>query len=136
MDFTQQITSAIQDKLDVGQAFPVVYSLPVTSVDLFVNSMMGKLQAKMQKAMEKEGETFVAENDTLGLALILFREGVKLPPEMLLQISEDIIKKSRRTVRFICATNGNLAIKEGGLWYCKLYVDLSQEEGDCQAIEQ
>lgn len=128
MDFSPQIISAMQEKLDIGQAFPIVYTMTPNTIELFAGSVFTKLHNRIVEAMKDEGEEFVENNDPLGLSLLLLRNRVRLPPQMLLDICEDIVKKARGWTKWICPTGDSMPGQEGGLWYCKLYVDLAQDE--------
>lgn len=128
MDFSPQIISAMQEKLDIGQAFPIVYTMTPHTVELFAGSVFTKLHNRIVEAMKEEGEEYVAKNDPFGLSLLLMRNRVKLPPQMLLDICTDIVKKSRGWAKWILPTGDGLPGQEGGLWHCKLYIDLAQDE--------
>lgn len=128
MDFSLQISSAIQDILDVGQVYPVVYTLPTNTVEQFVEAVVVKLHKKMMDAMNLDGERHIMENDALGLSLLFIREGIKLPPDQLIEICEDIIKKSRKVARFIGSYGGRYNTGKHPLWYCKLYLDMSKDD--------
>jgi hypothetical protein len=133
VDFTPAILSSLQDKLDVAEAFPVVYTMTPQTLELFVGSVMKKLNEKMNTIMQEGGESYIANDDALGLSLLLMRGGVKLPPDMLLDICADIIKKSRRVAKWIMPTGKGVPGQEGGVWHCKMYINLNQSEDENQA---
>lgn len=124
MDYSPMIWNALQENLDVGQAYPVVYTMTPQTIELFVGSVYNKLHDKILVALMENGEQYIAKNDGLGLALLFFGKGIKLPPTMLLKIAKDICQLGQRVARWIAP----LHKQQGDLWYCKLYLDLTQEE--------
>jgi hypothetical protein len=115
---------ALEEKLDIGQAFPMSIGMQQKTLEQFAYSIFNKLQEKMIAAMQIDGKTYIQEEDALGLSLAFIREGIKLPPQMLLDISTDIIKKSRRVARWIAP----LKRSRGDMWYVKIYVDVGKDE--------
>jgi hypothetical protein len=124
MDFSPMVWHALQEKLDVGVAYPVVYTLPPITVERFVHSMYNRMHDKMLLAMGNGGELLVAQTDVLGLSLLLMKGGVKLPPQMLYDIAQEICDASQHVARWIAP----MPHSDGDLWYCRLNVDFSQEE--------
>lgn len=81
--------------------------------------------------MQEYGEDYVENNDSLGLALLLIRHGVKLPEETLLAICEDIVKNSRqwaKRIGFVGREEGNILVPDYSLWHGRIYLDFSQDE--------
>lgn len=121
MDYSLHIAEALQEKLDVGVVYPIVYTMTPQTIELFVTSVFTKLHGKIDAIMKDSGGKFVADDDFFGLTLMLLRNGVRLPNDMLMEISKHIIKRARETARWIAPVQG----QEGDLWYCKMYLNLN-----------
>lgn len=120
MDYSLHIAEALKEKLDFGVAYPIVYTMTPRTIELFVASVFTKLHGRIDIIMKDSGEKFVADDDFFGLTFMLLRNGVRLPNDMLMEISKHIIKRARKTARCIVPAMG----QEGGLWYCKMYLNL------------
>lgn len=127
LDFSPVILSTLQEKLDVAEAFPIVYTMTPHTLELFVSSVFDKLHVRINTIMQQGGEEHIASDDALGLSLLLMREGVKLPPEMLMEICQDIIKKSRKVAKWIMPLGAGVPGQRGGLYYCKLYINCDEQ---------
>jgi hypothetical protein len=124
MDFRQQIATAIQEKLDMPTAFPVIHDMKLEEIEDFVEKKVVEIFEGIDAAMSNgRGDSFVYNDDALGLAVHIMREGVNLSLNILLDLSKDIINKSRRTCREIAYNDDGYS-----LWYAKLYIDLSKDE--------
>lgn len=131
VDFSAQILTALENHLDIGEAFPVIYTMSPHTIELFVGTLIDKLHIQMKEIMKERGEELVQNNDANGLLYLFLKSGLNLPAWMVYEMSKDIIHFSRRTARYITPLRSH----RGGLWYCKLYINLNQDETLEEAIE-
>lgn len=123
MDFYREIVySSLLEKLDIGKAFPVVYTLTPQAIEQFVESIVLKLHEKMYTILLDGGEKHIYNDDCDGLSMLFYENGVRLPRKMLSDICKDIIRKSRKVSVLICPTAYCIPGKTGGLYYCKMYI--------------
>lgn len=130
MDFSPLILSSLEEKLDVGEAFPIVHTMTPQTIELFMESMFIRLHKKILTVVKDGGEECINKRDVLGLALLVFREGVNLPSHMLFDICKDIVQKSQRVAKWICPTGNDMPGERGGVYYCRMLIDLSQDEDE------
>jgi hypothetical protein len=109
------IAHAIHKDLDILEALPEVYELPVEKLEPHIEHYIQQLQNVLVKTIKTLGEPYIKSKDAAGLCVICLRAGVNLPPEMLLKMCRTIMQLSQIEARFI-ADNA-----EGtSLYYMKL----------------
>lgn len=95
------IAHAIHKDLDIIEALPDVYELPVEQLEQHIDSYIHHLQQSMVKAIKTLGEPYIKAKDAAGLCVICLRAGVTLPPEMMLKMCQTILQLNAIEARFI-----------------------------------
>ncbi len=109
------IAHAIHKDLDILEALPEVYELPIESLEPHIEQYIQQLQETLVKTIKTLGEPYIKAKDPAGLCVTCLRAGVKLPPEMMLRMCRTILQLSTIEARFV-ADNA-----EGtSLYYMKL----------------
>ena len=109
------IAHAIHKDLDILEALPDVYELPMESLENHIDSYIRNLQQTIVKAVKSLGEPYIRSKDAAGLCITCLRAGVTLPPEMMLKMCQTILQLSALDARFIAADNNGTSI-----YYMKL----------------
>jgi hypothetical protein len=115
------IAHAIHKDLDILEALPDVYELPMESLEHHIDSYIRNLQQTIVKAVKSLGEPYIRSKDAAGLCITCLRAGVTLPPEMMLKMCQTILQLSSIDARFIADTDAGTAV-----YYMKL--TMSREE--------
>ncbi len=112
------IAHAIHKDLDIIEALPEVYDLPMEQLEQHIDNYIRKLQQDLVHTIKSLGEPYLKAKDPAGLCITCLRAGVSLPPEMLLKMCHTILQLSAIEARFIAdAENG------AALYYMKLTVN-------------
>ena len=109
------IAHAIHKDLDILEALPDVYELPMESLEHHIDSYIRNLQQTIVKAVKSLGEPYIRSKDAAGLCITCLRAGVTLPPEMMLKMCQTILQLSALDARFIADDNNGTSI-----YYMKL----------------
>ena len=111
------IAHAIHKDLDIIEALPDVYELPVEQLENHIDSYIHNLQQSLVKTIKTLGEPYIKAKDAAGLCITCLRAGVSLPPEMMLKMCHTILQLNAIEARFI-ADNSEGA----SLYYMKLTI--------------
>jgi hypothetical protein len=95
------IAHAIHKDLDILEALPDVYEVPVEDLEHQIDSYIQGLQQTLVKAIKTLGEPYIKAKDAAGLCITCLRAGVTLPPEMMLKMCQTILLLSALDARFI-----------------------------------
>ena len=95
------IAHAIHKDLDVLEALPEVYELPIEDLEPHIERYIQNLQDTLVKTIRSLGEPYIKSKDPAGLCIICLRAGVKLPPEMMLKMCRTILQLSTIEARFV-----------------------------------
>jgi hypothetical protein len=109
------IAHAIHKDLDIIEALPEVYDLPMEQLEEHIDGYIRKLQEDMVRTVKSLGEPYLRAKDPAGLCITCLRAGVTLPPEMMLKMCQTILQLSSIDARFIADTEEGTAI-----YYMKL----------------
>ena len=109
------IAHAIHKDLDIIEALPEVYDLPVEQLEEHIDTYIRSLQDNLVRAVKTMGEPYLKAKDPAGLCITCLRAGVTLPPEMMLKMCNTILQLSSLDARFIADTEEGAA-----LYYMKL----------------
>ncbi len=111
------IAHAIHKDLDIIEALPEVYELPMEQLELHIDHYIHSLQQNLVKAIKTLGEPYIKAKDAAGLCITCLRSGVTLPPEMMLKMCQTILQLNAIEARFI-ADNAEGA----SVYYMKLSI--------------
>jgi hypothetical protein len=95
------IAHAIHKDLDIIEALPEVYELPMEQLELHIDHFIHSLQQNLVKAIKTLGEPYIKSKDAAGLCITCLRAGVTLPPEMMLKMCQTIVQLNAIEARFI-----------------------------------
>lgn len=95
------IAHAIHKDLDIIEALPDVYELPVEELETHIDGYIHQLQSSLVKTIKTLGEPYMKAKDAAGLCITCLRSGVTLPPEMMLKMCHTILQLSAIEARFI-----------------------------------
>jgi hypothetical protein len=95
------IAHAIHKDLDILEALPQVYELPLEQLETHIDEYIHNLQQMLVKAIKSLGEPYMKSKDAAGLCITCLRAGVTLPPEMMLKMCQTILQLSQLDARFI-----------------------------------
>ena len=95
------IAHAIHKDLDVLEALPEVYELPIEDLEPHIERYIQNLQDTLVKTIRSLGEPYIKSKAPTGLCIISLRAGVKLPPEMMLKMCRTILQLSTIEARFV-----------------------------------
>lgn len=109
------IAHAIHKDLDVLEAMPEVYELPVEELEQQIDTFIHDVQQKLVNTIKSLGEPYMKAKDAAGLCVTCLRAGVSLPPEMLLKMCHTILQLSALDAKFIADTD-----EGASLYYMKL----------------
>ena len=104
------IAHAIHKDLDILEALPNVYELPMEKLEDHIETYIRTLQSSMVKAVKTLGEPYIKSKDAAGLCVTCMRAGVSLPPEMLLKMCQTILELSELDARFIADNNEGVSV--------------------------
>lgn len=85
------VAIAINDELDVAEAWPGIENIPVEDLAVSVDGFIDDLEQTMTRVIEEQGLPYLLSNDAAGLCTILLGR-VRLPFPMLLKICRTIIE--------------------------------------------
>ncbi len=111
------IAHAIHKDLDIIEALPEVYELPVEQLDFHIDTYIQNLQTNLVKTIKSLGEPYIKAKDAAGLCITCLRAGVTLPPEMMLKMCHTILQLSNIEARFIADNAEGVS-----LYYMKLSI--------------
>ena len=109
------IAHAIHKDLDILEALPSVYELPVEDLETHIDRYIRNLQQTLVKAIKTLGEPYMKSHDAAGLCITCLRAGVTLPPEMMLKMCQTIMHLTAIDARFIADNNDGTSV-----YYMKL----------------
>lgn len=109
------IAHAIHKDLDIIEALPEVYDLPMEQLEEHIDNYIRNLQNSLVTTVKSLGEPYLKAKDPAGLCITCLRAGVSLPPEMMLKMCQTILQLSSIDARFIADTDEGTAI-----YYMKL----------------
>jgi hypothetical protein len=95
------IAHAIHKDLDILEALPEVYELPMEALEERIDTYIQTLQQSLVKAVKSLGEPYIKAKDPAGLCITCLRAGITLPPEMMLKICQTILQLNALDARFI-----------------------------------
>jgi hypothetical protein len=95
------IAHAIHKDLDILEALPDVYEMPVEELEQQIDGYIQTLQQNLVQTIKALGEPYLKAKDAAGLCITCMRAGVVLPPEMLLKMCQTILELSALDARFI-----------------------------------
>lgn len=95
------IAHAIHKDLDILEALPDVYEMPVEELEQQIDGYIQALQQNLVQTIKALGEPYLKAKDAAGLCITCMRAGVALPPEMLLKMCQTILELSALDARFI-----------------------------------
>ena len=104
------IAHAIHKDLDIIEALPEVYDLPMEELETHIDGYIRKLQEDLVQTVKNLGEPYLKAKDPAGLCVTCLRAGVALPPEMLLKMCQTILQLSSIDARFIADVQGGSAV--------------------------
>lgn len=111
------IAHAIHKDLDILEALPQVYELPVEQLENHIDTYIRNLQQMLVKAVKALGEPYLKSRDAAGLCITCLRAGVSLPPEMMLKMCQTILQLNTIDARFIADNNEGVSV-----YYMKITV--------------
>lgn len=109
------IAHAIHKDLDILEALPDIYEMPLETLEQHIDAYIQTLQQSLLKTIRSLGEPYLKSKDAAGLCITCLRAGVTLPPEMLLKMCQTILQLSALDARFIADDNNGTSI-----YYMKL----------------
>ncbi len=109
------IAHAIHKDLDIIEALPEVYDLPVEQLEQHIDTYIRSLQDDLVRTVKTLGEPYIKAKDPAGLCVTCLKAGVSLPPEMMLKMCQTILQLSALDARFIADTEEGAA-----LYYMKM----------------
>lgn len=109
------VAHAIHKDLDILEALPNIYDLPVEKLEEHIDTYIRTLQQTMLQTIRSLGERYLRSKDAAGLCITCLRAGVTLPPEMLLKMCQTILQLSALDARFIADDNNGTSV-----YYMKL----------------
>lgn len=104
------IAHAIHKDLDILEALPDVYELPMESLEQHIDAYIQKLQQSLVQTIRSLGEPYLRSKDAAGLCITCLRAGVNLPPEMLMKMCRTILQLSAIDARFIADDNNGTSV--------------------------
>lgn len=105
------IAHAIHKDLDIVEALPEVYDVPFEELEQHIDGYIHTLQHNLVATIKSLGEPYIKSKDAAGLCITCLRNGVTLPPEMLLRMCHTILELSNLDARFIADTpDGSTAV--------------------------
>lgn len=104
------IAHAIHKDLDILEALPIVYELPMEDLETHIDSYIQNLQETMVKTVKSLGEPYIKSKDAAGLCVTCLRAGVTLPPEMMLKMCQTILQLTMIDARFIADNNEGVSV--------------------------
>ena len=104
------IAHAIHKDLDILEALPDVYEMPVEELEQRIDHYIQSLQQNMVQTVKALGEPYLKSKDAAGLCITCMRAGVALPPEMLLKMCHTILELSALDARFIADNNAGTSV--------------------------
>lgn len=111
------IAHAIHKDLNILEALPDVYELPVEDLETHIDRYIRNLQQSLVKTIKALGEPYLRSKDAAGLCITCLRSGVTLPPEMLLKMCQTILHLTAIDARFIADNNDGTSV-----YYMKLAI--------------
>jgi hypothetical protein len=111
------IAHAIHKDLDILEALPQVYELPMEQLEDHIDTYIRNLQQMLVKAVKALGEPYIKSKDAAGLCITCLRAGVTLPPEMMLKMCHTILQLNTIDARFIADNNDGTSV-----YYMKMTV--------------
>ena len=111
------IAHAIHKDLDILEALPDVYELPVEQLEQHIDVYIHGLQQSIVSTIKTLGEPYIKSKDAAGLCITCLRAGVNLPPEMMLKMCQTILQLSAIDARFIADNNEGSSV-----YYMKLSI--------------
>lgn len=114
------IAHAIHKDLDILEALPAVYELPMEELENQIDTYIQNLQQALVKAITALGEPYIKAKDPAGLCITCLRAGVTLPPEMMLKMCQTILQLAAIEARFIADNNDGVSV-----YYMKLEMAVS-----------
>lgn len=109
------IAHAIHKDLDILEAMPAVYELPMDDLENQIDTYIQNLQDTLVKAVKTLGEPYIKSKDAAGLCITCLRAGITLPPEMMLKMCQTILQLAAIEARFIADNNDGVSV-----YYMKL----------------
>lgn len=109
------IAHAIHKDLDILEALPDVYEMPIEDLEPHIDGYIQNLQQSLVKTIKTLGEPYIKSKDAAGLCITCLRAGVSLPPEMMLKMCHTILQLSAIEARFIADNNEGVSV-----YYMKL----------------
>lgn len=104
------IAHAIHKDLDILEALPDVYEMPVEELEKQIDGYIQNLQQSMVRTIKTLGEPYIKSKDAAGLCITCMRSGVSLPPEMLLKMCQTIMELSALDARFIADNDEGVSV--------------------------
>ena len=95
------IAHAIHKDLDIIEALPEVYELPMEQLEMHIDRYIQNLQCTLVKAIKTLGEPYIKSKDAAGLCITCLRAGINIPPEMMLKMCHTILQLNAIDARFI-----------------------------------
>ena len=115
------IAHAIHSDLDILEVLPELKSMPVESLEPYIENYILTVQQDMRKIIANRGDKFIRSKDAAGLCATCMESGIGIPPKMLLKMCQTILQLSTIDARFILDT------EEGAsLFYVKMAFDLAK----------
>lgn len=109
------IAHAIHKDLDILEALPDVYEMPIEDLEPHIDGYIQNLQQSLVKTIKTLGDPYIKSKDAAGLCITCLRAGVSLPPEMMLKMCHTILQLSAIEARFIADNNDGTSV-----YYMKL----------------
>ena len=114
------IAHAIHSDLDILEVLPELKSMPVESLEPYIENYILTVQQDLRKVIVNRGDRFIRSKDAAGLCATCMESGIGIPPKMLLRMCQTIMQLSTIDARFILDT------EEGAsLFYVKMAFDLT-----------
>lgn len=111
------IAHAIHSDLDIIQALPEIYDIPVEDLEPYVEKYVVSLQDSLRGVVKEQGDRFIRARDAAGLCALCQTSGINLPSAMLMKMCQTIIKLSELDAKFILDTDSGVS-----LYYMKVTV--------------
>ncbi len=109
------IAHAIHKDLDILEAMPTVYELPMEELENQIDTYIQTLQQNLVQTIKTLGEPYIKAKDAAGLCITCLRAGVLLPPEMMMKMCQTILQLASIEARFIADNNDGTSV-----YYMKL----------------
>ncbi|MBM3231235.1 hypothetical protein FJZ28_02805 [Candidatus Peregrinibacteria bacterium] len=117
------IAHAIHSDLDILQVLPELKSMPVESLEPYIENYILTVQQDLRQVIVNRGDKFIRSKDAAGLCATCMEAGVGIPPKMLLKMCQTILQLSTIDARFILDT------EEGAsLFYVKMAIDMKAKQ--------